>query len=321
MVFKMQYSETQDYGFNIIIKEYAKFPKIFPLACHFEHGWTVLTDPLVTDLAVDKPLMLVFNNRRAKAWKKKSDLPVAIMGSPFCHFRKMHHITQKKDAKGTVVFPSHSTVNLKSNFDIKEYCKNMSNFPQEFRPITICLLWLDYQDKGADIYRKAGFSVVTSGPKVSNSLEFVRNYYEILSSHKYATSNDVGSYTFYAIEMGLPFFLTGETPEMTMKEGRSDPNVSEKYKMTDFKRGRYVTALFSTGPITKILPEQKNFVLEEIGHNDRLSRGELNKLLWTYSRKKRFLVKALLPYLGYTLLSKIGLGPSVIKLKNRLSRP
>jgi hypothetical protein len=314
----MQYLEAQDYGFNIIIKEYAKFPKFFPLPCHFEHGWTVLDDPLITDLAVDKPLMLVFNNRRAGKWKNKSDIPVKIMGSPFCHFRKIHNIVSSKTARGTVAFPSHSTKNLVSKFNIDEYCKHLNDLPEKFKPITVCLLWLDYLDQSAKIYQKSGFSVVTCGPKVSNSLEFVKNYYQILSNHKYVTSNDIGSYTFYAIEMGLPFFLVGETPEMIMKKGRSDPNVSKKYKMTDFDRGRRITALFSTGPVTMISPAQKNLVSEEIGQNECLSSRELNKLLWIYSRKNHFLVSALIPYLVYALLSKLGLGPSIIKLKNKL---
>lgn len=316
----MHYLEAQDYGFNIIIKEYAKFPKFLPLPCHFEHGWTVLTDPLVTDLAVDKPLMLVFNNRRDRAWKTKSDTSVQIMGSPFCHFRKMHHIVSKKDAKGTVVFPSHSTGNLRSQFDINEYCKSLSNLPKEFKPITVCLLWPDYQDKSAEIYRRNGFSVATCGPKISNSLEFVKNFYEILSNHKYVTSNDVGSYTFYAVEMGLPFFLLGKTPLMVMKKGGIDPNVSARYKMTDFDRGKYVTKLFSTGPCKVISPEQRKFVLDEIGQSECLSSCQLNELLWTYSRKDCFLAKALIPYLAYTLLSKLGLAPSVVKLKKKLSK-
>ena len=50
-----------------------------------------------------------------------------------------------------------------------------------------------------------GFDVVTAGHKFDK--KFVNRFYEILSNHKYATSNAYGSHVPYSIEMGLPFFI------------------------------------------------------------------------------------------------------------------
>jgi hypothetical protein len=314
----MQYTEAQIYGLNIIIKEYAKFPKILPLPCHMEHGWTPAVDAEPGDLAIEKPLMLVFSERRALAWKRKSAVPVVVISAPFVCFRNMRHITKKDDAKGTVVFPSHSTLSLDSKFDIKSFCNELKALPKEFHPITICLFWFDYIKESADIYREAGFSVVTAGSKINNSLDFVKNYYKILSSHNYAASNEVGSYTFYAVEMDIPFFLVGKTPVLEMKKGKKDPNVPEKYKITDFGLGKPATTLFSTGPVKVISKDQKEFVLKEIGKKDGLSSRDLNKILWEYSKKDLFLIKAFSVYSAYSLLSKIGLGKAVVEFKSRI---
>lgn len=292
----MQFLENRSYGYNIILKKYAKFPLWLPLPCQFEHGWSVRDDPLKSDLATDKPMMLVFNRRRKIAWEKLSQIPVYIIGSPFVLYRRAMGITKKKGAEGTVVFPSHSTYFTKSKFDIEKYCRELEKLPPKFQPITICLFWLDYIDKTADVYRRHGFKVVTAGVKIANSLSFVRNFYEILSSHHFATSNDIGSYTLYAIDLGLPFFLTGNTP-VVINAGGKDPNISTRDCLTDHHIGRTATGLFSTGPTETISPSQKKFIHEESGMQDCLKPEQLNKLFWQHAREKRYCLTAMVPYL------------------------
>jgi hypothetical protein len=168
--------------------------------------------------------------------------------------------------------------------------------PREFKPITICLFWLDYIDPSADIYRKYGFEVVSAGVKIANSLSFVRNFYRILSKHKYATSNDVGSYAFYAVDLGIPFFLLGETPTV-INQGQKDKNISEVDRMTDHDFGRKTTNLFSTGVRTEISAAQRDFVRDELGVDDAISRKEMNKLFWKHFKKQRYYLVALVPYI------------------------
>lgn len=284
----MKYTETRNYGFNKIIKEYCGFPKYLPLPCHCEHGWTVLPNALKSDLATDKPLMLVFSKRRKQVWKKQSKIPAEIVGAPFVLYKNFHLIKKKNSAKGTVVFPSHSTFDLKIQFfNIEDYCQELSKLPKAFHPITICLFWLDYISPKSSIYRKYGFRTVTAGSKITNSLSFVKNFYHILSQHKYATGNEVGTAPLYALDFGLPFFLTGKTPKMHNLKGR-DVNIPEWSTIMDYKIGRDATKLFSTGPIKKVTPKQKKFVEDELGVKQNLSGKELNKLLWKYYNKNHY---------------------------------
>ncbi|MFA6963151.1 MAG: hypothetical protein WC227_00325 [Patescibacteria group bacterium] len=309
----MQYTEGRNYGFNQVLKDYARFPRFLPLPCHIDHGWSILLEPAVSDLSTDKPCVFLFNKRMVLAWRKKSKIPAYVMGSPYIHYKNAHKITIKSDAKGTVVFPSHSTYFLKSDFNIKEYCKELKTLPAEFQPVTICLFWLDFIDKSADIYRNEGFSVTSAGPRISNSQDFVRNFYRILSSHKYATSNDVGTYLLNAVDLGVPFFLTGKSPVLVNK-GMRDVNVGKFTVIDKLEYGKRTRDLFSTGPTHVISREQRKFVEDESGIKDCLSREEMNKILWSYYRENNYWLVAFVPYLFTSIFAFVVFNGPWIKL-------
>lgn len=271
-------TEISDYGFATIIKEYARFPRILSLPCHMEHGWTSLSLPLATDLTTDKQLMLVFSNRRKQAWREKSRIPVAVMGAPFVHYRRMRNHKIYEEATGTVAFPSHSCYGVETIIDLKKYCDELQKLPNAYQPITICLHIHDYRKEIIDVYMQQGFKVVTAGDQYSSS--FPMKFYEILCSHKYATSNVIGSYAFYAVEMNIPFFIVGDIA--VMNNYGNDPNVPKSYSIIDFPVGRVAQEMFSTGPTNHISEKQKQFVIEEMGMDICLSRNMMGILFWKY---------------------------------------
>lgn len=301
-----KYLDMEAYGCNQILKQYSHFPKYLPLPSHLEHGWTPLPDALVTDLEIaeEKRQMLVYSKRREIAWEKATKIPVAIMGSPFVLYRQMHKIKKKKNASGTIVFPSHSTIFLESQFDMDEYCNKLKSLPAEFQPITICLLYPDIERSRDKFYIKNGFKVVSAGPKLRGSLEFVRNYYDILSSHKYATSNEVGTYAFYAVELGLPFFLYGEEPTV-VNIGNRDKNIKSSVKTSDFQYGQEAIKYFNTKPSMKISEEQSKYVACEFGLNDCLKPLEMNEVLWENTKSVRYWLISLPMYWLMTLVKII----------------
>lgn len=277
-------SEMKLYGFNHIIREYTGFPSWLALPCHMEHGWTALDKPLNSDLimAETKPLMLVFSKRRADEWKEKSNTPVVIMGAPFIHYRKMHNIEVKKEANGTIAFPSHSCENVKSAFNIGMYCDQLLALPEEFHPITVCLHDHDIKLGRKNIFQKKGLNVVSAGEQFSPN--FAKDFYNILSGCQYTTSNVVGSYTFYSIEMGIPFFIYGQTPLM-MNNGK-DINVPVNYSISNYKYGVAAQELFNTGQTGIISEGQRIFVQKELGEIDCLPKGKLRSLLYKAKAKE-----------------------------------
>jgi hypothetical protein len=269
----MQWIWNSMYGLDAIIREYAGLPPALPLLCQYQHGWTPLSEANPYEVLTDKPLMLVFSKRRLQAWNEASSIPAAIMGTPFVHYRKLKKIEKDIDANGTVAFPAHSTRLIDTVFDMDGYCQQLKSLQIEFHPITICLHADDLAKKKDEIYKKYGFNIVTAGPRFVPGFEYVQKFYEILKSHKYATSNQVGSYSFYAVEMGIPFFILGEPAEHS-----GVGFLPSKYKILDFPRGAFATKMFQ-GPTQVISEEQKKFVEEELGVHDCLSGIELRQLL------------------------------------------
>lgn len=262
------------YGLDTLIKDYAGLPSNVPLLCHFDHAWTPLPDAY-GDLITEDPLMLVMSRRRLQAWNKVSSIPAVIIGSPFVHYRKSRKIEKDVAASGTIAFPAHSTQLTEAVFDIDKYCKQLLSLPLEYQPITICLHFHDLARKRDEIYKKYGFKIVTAGPPAVPGFEFVEKFYEILRNHQYATSNQVGTYAFYAVEMGIPFFVFGEPAVLEKQEEKSAPT---KSSYTDYPMGAFATKIFQ-GPTQVISEEQKNFVEEELGVHDCLSGIKLRELL------------------------------------------
>ncbi|WP_347488246.1 tetratricopeptide repeat protein [Desulfoscipio sp. XC116] len=263
------------YGLYEIIREYANCTSTLPLLCRYEHGWDPIPKPNPYDARTDQPLMLVWSRRRLNIWNEKSSIPAAIVGAPFVHYRKSRKIEKDTASRGTVAFPAHTTRQIDSVFDIDKYCEQLRNLPSEFQPVTICLHSNDLERKKDELYKKNGFNVVSAGPAWVLGFEFVQKFYDILRSHKYATSNQVGSYSFYAVEMGIPFFIFGD-PAVLKNTG--EPLMPSEFRYEDYQIGAYATAMFQ-GPTQVISEEQKKFVEDELGVHDCLSGTELRELL------------------------------------------
>ena len=94
-----------------------------------------------------------------------------------------------------------------------------------------------------------------------------------MKKHKYSTSNLIGSYILYSVEMGIPFFLYGEKATLHDLKNPLRP----KRKSINPK----VEALFKVPPhkVEKITIKQKKFIESEAGVNDCINPRELRKIL------------------------------------------
>lgn len=264
------------YGLHAIIREYISCPPSLPLYCRYQHGWDPIPEADPYDALTDKPLMLVWSKRRLEIWNAQSSIPAAIVGAPFVHYRKLRNLEKDINARGTIAFPAHSQPTIDAVFDIDAYCNLLKSLPSEFHPITICLHLHDMERKKDEIYKRHGFEVVTAGPIWVLGFEFVHKFYEILRNHKYATSNQIGSYSFYAVEMGIPFFILGE--DAILENNGGEPLMPSKFSYTDYPIGKFAATLFR-GPTQVISEEQKRFMEDELGIHDCLSGTELRELL------------------------------------------
>lgn len=198
--------DKKTYSSKEIIKEYCGYPTYFSLP-QIQHGWYPQIEAWKRDLDGATNLFLAWNKRMRNAWVKQSKVPVVITGAPFIHYRRINKINRSSNDRGTIAFPVHSSPNLKAVYNINDYCKKLVELPEEFKPITVCLGHHD-MDTIRYKYEKYGFKIVSAGDPYDKN--FVIKFYNLLKVNRYSTSNRIGSYTLYSVEMGIPFFFYGD---------------------------------------------------------------------------------------------------------------
>jgi len=270
------YWTSEIYGFGKWIRKYAFYPKSLPLCIYTDHGVSLSEQTAKHELESDAPTLFFHWDVKVKEFRKNSKKPCFTLYSPFVFARKFLKIEQTQDSQGAVFFLGHSTDEVIDQRSVEIYYQELGRLPEKFNPITICLHIHDVNRGLNKTFEKLGYTVVTAGD--SSEEDFTERFYNILSKHKYAISNLVGSYAFYSIEMNIPFGLYGTPPDFF---NYSDPNI-ELGEYTSYKElNEYKKALllFSRLP-DKVTEEQRKFVEEHLGLQSQLNRVEMSIILY-----------------------------------------
>ena len=199
------------YGMDSIFKEIYKIPTHIPIAqvCLLEHGANFQFSFFYERLLKSQNELIFFDNsHRVKEYNKQTGKKSYPIGPLYPKYRKKKGYEPKNNRYGTLAFPSHSSSQFDFSTGYKRYADDLKLLPVEFHPITICIYYYDILQGHHKLFIDEGFNVITNGYIADPN--FIDNLYEHLSSFKYITSNHPGSYAFYALEMGIPFFLYGE---------------------------------------------------------------------------------------------------------------
>jgi len=191
------------------------------------------------------------------------------------------------DAKGTIVFPSHSTKGAHYDYNVEEFCNKLRDLPEKFHPITICLREEDISVWQKDVvFRKYGFDVVTSGSASDES--FLDRFYSIMKNHKYSASNILATSTVLAMDLGLLFFLI-EDIDATLKvkvSAEKEKNVLLQSNIPSEKlhgnTGENLGEIFRMENIDELAQAQKSFLEKETGENFSVTPKELRKIILNY---------------------------------------
>lgn len=172
---------------------------------------------------------------------------------PFLFYKRKFNITQK-NTKGTIVFPLHTLTTFDIEYPIEKYIEQLKRLPQKFHPLLICLHFSDVINNRHHIWYDNGFEVTSAGNGFRE--DFVKRFYDILSSVKYATSNESTSGLYYAIDLDIPVFIYGnnvsDDKQIIFKTKFADINLeNEEYLQNNIKKYN-LNKFFPTSPTTKI---------------------------------------------------------------------
>lgn len=263
------------YGFGKEVREYAYLPKWFPVKIKSQHGIVLWNRPSLHELNSALPAMLVHSRRMKVEWQRISRKPCFIFKSPFYTYRMRRKLSVSPSATGSVFFLGHSTwlTEVDGKLDsLISYLKN--DLPEIFRPCTVMLHFIDIQKGIHREFLRQGFKVATAGHYYNE--QFIENFYNIIREHRFALSNDIGSYTFYSIDFGLPFSLVGERPTVHFS---TDELHEIELLGKDLSHKTAIEKLFAGGLNEAITREQLEIVNSEIGVSDGLGRFAMTVLL------------------------------------------
>lgn len=279
---KQQPRVSQFYGIHKVAHDYLQVPNWVPLdkVCYLEHGINYnYANPDARLKQAKHELLFLDNKHRVAAVPQKPHR--YVLGSLYVHYRRMQHLSCGSDAKGTVAFPAHSTTDLEASFDWEDYAKRLSELPEAFQPVTACIYWADVLMDRHKHFEKYGIPTFTNG--YLSDPDYIAKFYDLLLRHRYACSNKIGSYLFYAVEAGMPFLLVGEKESYKLLQGQSE--TLERVR-TEAQQP-YVQALekaFSyqweelTG-VLSLTQEQQSLVADAIGEADWIAPEKARRLV------------------------------------------
>lgn len=278
------------YGFGLQISRYGYYPYFLPLCVYTDHGPGYYDEIPIHEIESHSSVQLCHSPDSVKLWGKVRRKKAYCLYSPFVFYRKKADIDVAAEPRGTVAFPAHSTPSIDDAGGFARYIEDLKRLPRKYHPIKVCLHMHDIK-KGLHVeFLEQGFDVVTAGN--TSDQRFIARFYEIVAAHKYATSNVPGSYLYYCVEMGVPFFVHGEKPRWINK---TDRNLAVgSYDPFAAGYGKVVYDLFYTEnpelDLPKISGRQKEFVERHLGLRGGISR--LKMALVLYGAFARFLFSA-----------------------------
>lgn len=276
IIVRLSYWTAEVYGFGRYIREYGYYPKWLPLCIYTDHSPGNRDSPSPHELTSSAPVQVYHAAPRVRQWKGISKKPCYCLYSPYVYFRTSRAIEKSGGATGTIAFPAHTTDAIDDTSNIHVYIDQLRKLPAEYQPVSVCLHATDVKKGLHREFIRNGFAVYTAGDPFSD--KFVERFYSIIRNFKYSTSNLGGSYLYYCVEMGIPFFLYGQGPRYI---NRADPNV-ETGEYTSYLHQRTyqeLVRLFS-GIGTSITDEQREFVYSGLGLDEGLGRTRLAAVLY-----------------------------------------
>ena len=281
------------YGHASLIKRYCGISDEYALPAIYPHGISSSDYVWKTELNHPMPFLLLKSEIQSALYSKYCDKPSWIIGAPNCYGARLlsTELTKIRDkAKGTLVFPVHSTHHITKGYNAIEFTDHLKGLPDKFGTVTVCLGWRDIQLKLHQRYASEGFECTTAGHMFDK--DFLLRFLRILVSKQAVVVNHLGTAAFYAAAMGIPVhFYRQKLISKPAKIGQPDfllQDCKSKGKLPITER--FLKACID--PNEEMIREQKIIAREVLGYDYVREPDELRDLLeslWRKMEMKSFL--------------------------------
>ena len=275
--------ESENTSFGKTFRKWAFYPSWLPIFISSDHAvhWESKCWPNETDSSFD--VFFTWNKKKAKAMSQQYRKSAYHVPHPWVFFRKKHFKERLLSGRGTLIYFAHSngqTIPFYENLD--EYFDSLKALPDKYKPLCLCLSFHDIQKGLHKKLRQYGIPIVTAGNASSKS--FVDRFYSLIYQFKYATSPNIGSHTFYALEAGVSFFIFGKHPQYISTGSKFIPDGAVDYQHygdeEDIERLQYFKSLISKSE-DFVSWEVKKIVEDYLGLDSKITRLNASFILWS----------------------------------------
>jgi hypothetical protein len=243
------------YGISTILKDYAGLPKSYSLKAIMPHG-IVFDEDYVwrSERVAHLPVLFCYPPYRRDTYVRQMSKRIALSASPFLYLVEMLKDLPKPDRQGTIFFPHHSTHRVTAMVDFERLAQQVASLGDEYKPITTCLYWRDFNLGRHIPFQKRGMRIVSAGHIYDPN--FLYRLYHLCSIHRFAAGNGLGSHIFYAVKAGCSYFHL-EGSEVADKA--TDPVVQHDISRTPAAKESMLKSLFGR-PVPHVTAEQLKVV-------------------------------------------------------------
>jgi hypothetical protein len=153
--------------------------------------------------------------------------------------------------------------------DYERLAHELSKIGDDFKPISVCIYWKDF-NLGAHIpFINFGMKVVSAGHIYDS--DFLFRIFHLCSLHQYAAGNGLGSHIFYSVKSGCSYF---HFPLIDYKLSADEGVIERDAGTAPIMREKEILNLFQY-PNQKGLIEQQRLVDYYLGMDFFKSKNEL----------------------------------------------
>jgi len=200
------------YGHASILKKYCALKNNYKLKCIIEHGVYFSDFIIEKDFKFELPGIIFMGKNREQALKEKNIkcFPIGPYIAYSNNFLSKNQIKKEKKRLGEnlLFIPTHSTRNVKCDYDILKTCNILKNYKKDFDTIRICLYWKDILNNHHLKYQDMGFECVCAGHMFDKF--FLPRLKSILSVSSMILTNKLGTHIGYSVHLEKPVVMYRE---------------------------------------------------------------------------------------------------------------
>jgi hypothetical protein len=279
------------YGHRYILLKYLNI-KDKNIFASLQHGWRsqYLKSPFPKKKTFYPAL------KWSKDSSKEKNLKNYYIGSPFLYLCKLINDKKKKGnffnkSQGTLVFPAHSSQDLKQTTNYNLLIKNVK---KSFKgPYTVCFYYYDLNKNNISLFLKKGWRVICCVKNKTDKYSLYRLHKEI-NKHQNIVCGEFNTALFYSMYLKKKTKVLLNSNERFLKYDKEEKNLIKKYKNN-------YPELFK-----KFLSPEKGRILaeKELGYKFMKSRKELARLL----KAKSLILSLVSKIFAYAYDLKYGFG-------------